>query len=351
MKVNKDQIVFSRWKALQFSYKRGHGHFWAYLKNRFQWYYYPRLHYVSKFPSHIDVEISTVCNMRCPMCYTLTTYFDGRVEKGFMSFDLYKKILDECGQYGTYSIRLSARGEPFLHKDIIKMIRYAKERVIKEVAVINNNLALTPTLFKEAMEAGLGWMTISFDGLYDTYEQIRRPAKFQESYEKIKEYKRIKDRACSYKPIIKVQSVWPAIKDCLEEYYQLFAPYVDHIASSPLMDNLKKDSDIEYYEDFDCHVIYQRLSIGYDGIVKLCINDDLSHHPVGDVRKQTIYEIWHGEKLTEARQIHRNHEGVKRLEPCRQCHYPRKTQPVVADFGDKKFEGRQFTKRSQKIGT
>lgn len=351
MKINQDQIVFSRWKALHFSYKRAHGHFWAYLKNRFKWYYYPRLHWVPRFPDHVDVEISSACNMKCPMCYTTTEGFKLNVKRQFMDFGLFKKIIDECAHYGTYSIRISLRGEPFLHKDVIKMIRYAREKGIKEVATLSNNLALNPALFKEAMEAGLGWLTISFDGLYDTYEKIRKPAKFQESYEKIKEYKRIKDRAGSYQPVIKVQSIWPAIKDCAEEYVRLFEPYVDSIASNPLIDYLKKDTDIDYIEDFDCPVPYQRLSLGSDGVVLMCINDEFCLHPIGDTNTQSLYEIWHGEELSRIRQIHRSHEGIKRLEPCKDCYLPRKTQPVVEHFGDKEIVVEKYTKRTEQIGT
>ena len=336
---------------MQFSYKRAHGRFGSYLRNRFIWYYYPRLHWVPKFPDHVDIEISSACDMKCPMCYTTAEYFKSNVKRQFMDFDLFRKMIDECAHYGTYSIRLSLRGEPFLHKDVIKMIRYAREKGIKEVATLSNNLALSPKLFKEAMEAGLSWLTLSFDGLYDTYEWIRRPAKFHESYEKIKEYKKIKERAGSYKPVVKVQSVWPAIKDCAEEYCRMFEPYVDGIASNPLIDYLHKDREVEYVEDFECHVLYQRLSIGSDGMVMMCVNDEFCLHPLGDANKQSLYEIWHGEELTKIRDIHRAHEGVRRLEPCKSCYYPRKTQPVIENIGDKKIVVDKYTKRTEEIGT
>jgi len=130
MKINKGQFIFSKWDGIKFSYKRGKGYLFRYLLNRFRWYYYPRLHYISRFPDHVDIEISSACNMRCPMCYTITEEFKKRVSRQFMSFELFKKIIDECTKYNVFSIRISLRGEPFIHPDVIKMIKYAHDKGI-----------------------------------------------------------------------------------------------------------------------------------------------------------------------------------------------------------------------------
>lgn len=350
MKINKDQIIPSRLTKLKFDFKRGSGHLFGYFSNRFRWHYYPRLRYVSKFPDHVDIEISSACNMKCPMCYTITDEFKQKVKKDFMDFELFKKIIDECVKYGTYSIRLSLRGEPFIHKNVVEMIKYAKDKGIKEVSSLTNNLAMTPNLFERVMKAGLDWLTISFDGLGETYEWIRKPAKFNASYEKIKEYKRIKNKAHSWKPVVKIQSVWPAIKDNAQEYMDAFEPYVDDIAINPLVDYLHNDEEVLYVDNFTCPVIYQRLVIGSDGIVMLCSNDEFCLHPIGDTNYQSVYSIWHGEKMNRAREIHRMHKGVELLEPCKHCYLPRKTQSVVEHIGDKKIVVDKYINRPDEIG-
>jgi MoaA/NifB/PqqE/SkfB family radical SAM enzyme len=350
MQINKDQVIPSRWKKLKFEYKRGSGHIFAYLMNRFRWHIYPRFNYVSKFPDHVDIELSSACNMKCPMCYTTTDEFKSRVKRMFIDMELFEKIVDECAEYGTYSIRVSLRGEPFIHKNVIEMIRYAKYKGIKEVSSLTNNLALTPSLFKDAMDAGLDWLVISFDGLGDTYESIRRPANFRESYEKIKEYKRIKQEANSWKPVIKVQTVWPAIKDNAREYYDAFEPYVDDIAINPLIDYLNKDSDIIYKSNFECPNLYQRLSIGSDGIALLCAYDQFYWHTAGDVNHESLYNIWHGEKMTKVREIHKNHKGVELLKACRHCYLSREMQPVIEKFGDKNIIIDKYINRPDEVG-
>lgn len=350
MKINADQIHLSQWKRFQFHYRRGSGHRWAYLKNRFIWHFFPRLRQVSKFPDHVDIELSAACDMACPMCYTITEEFDQSVKKKLMSFDLFKKVVDECAQYGCYSIRLSLRGEPFLNKHIVEMTRYAKRAGIKEVSTLTNGLRLSPSLFKELMEAGLDWLTISFDGIGKTYDEIRAPATFEAAVEKIKAYKRIKDEAGSVKPVVKIQPVWPSIKDCAKEFYDLFETYVDHIVSNPLVDYLRKDAEVEYLENFTCPVLYQRLVIGSDGKILLCSNDEMGMHPLGDANTDSLHEVWQGSRMEEARAIHRQHRGVELLEPCRHCYLPRKTQRVMEKMGDAYIPVEKLIKRPDVVG-
>ncbi|MDA2915366.1 radical SAM protein [Nitrospinae bacterium AH_259_B05_G02_I21] len=351
MKINKGQFTLStplQW--LKFNLGRGRGHFVRYLTNRFRWHIYPRLGRVSRFPDHVDIELSSACDMVCPMCYTVSDDFKKMVTHKNIDPDLFRKIVDECAHYGTYSIRLSFRGEPFLHRKIVELTRYAKEKGIKEVSTLTNGLRLNPTQFEEMLDAGLDWLTISFDGVGETYEKIRRPAKFDEAVEKIRTYKAIKERRGSAKPVIKVQTVWPAIKDDPQAFYDLFEPIVDQVSTNPLMDYLHLDTDIEYEEGFSCPVLYQRLVIGSDGKVLLCINDELGRHIVGDVNTQSLYEIWHGERLTEARAIHRQRRGVELLTPCKACHLPRKTEVRRFEVDGRVIQLEAYTKRTEVIG-
>ncbi|MFC2004455.1 radical SAM/SPASM domain-containing protein [Chloroflexota bacterium] len=353
MKINKGQFrLSSKSRELRFNYRRGKGHLCRYILNRFKWHWYPRMHYVSRFPDHVDIETSSACNMHCPMCYTITEEFKRTVKHQLMSFELFRKIIDECAKHNIYSIRLSLRGEPFIHKDIIKIIQYAHDSGIKEISMLTNGLALTPELFEKAMRAGLTWLTISVDGVGEIYEMIRPPAKFDELVEKIKGFKEIKTKNKSVQPVVKIQGIWPAVKECMEEYYNIFSPYVDGMASNPLIDYLRKDdeSKIEYEEDFDCPVLYQRLVIGSDGRVLLCSNDDMGAYIIGDVNEESIFNIWHGKQIQKARDLHRKHMGYKEVEPCKECYLPRKTVPVVETIGDRKLVINKYIDRTEEIG-
>ena len=137
----------------------------------------------------------------------------------------------------------------------------------------------------------------------------------------------MKDELGVSKPVIKVQGIWPAIRENPTAYYEALEPYTDLIAYNPLIDYLHNDSKIIYEENFACPQLYQRLVVGSDGRVMMCSNDEDTQHPVGDAYKQTIHEIWHGEEMQKVRELHSQKDGFKELGVCRNCYYPRKAIP------------------------
>jgi len=353
LQINKNQaFLSSRMDNFKFNLKRGHGNLLSYALDRFRWHIYPRLHHVSKFPTHIDIELSSSCNLNCPMCYTTTDEFKQNVDRTLLDFNLYKKIIDECSKHRShYSIRLSWRGEAFLNPQIYEMIKYAKQKGIKEVSTLTHGGFLDPEKFEELVDLGLDWLTISFDGVDETYEQVRAPLKYKESLEKIKKYSEIKKRKKSVKPVLKIQGIWPAIAKNPEKFFSTFEPLVDQVASLPLVDYLRKDTEIEYIENFTCPVLYQRMTVDALGQVKLCYNDEMGNINVGDLNFQTVEEVWRGELLQNARDIHLKHKGVEELEPCKHCFYPRKTEEKLIKIDGREISGDGVSNRSQMLGT
>lgn len=351
MKINKGQFTLnSRSKNFKFELKRGHGNLLSYLKNRIQWHLNPRFHTVSKYPLHIDIELSSLCDLNCPMCYTTTEEFKEKVERGLFDYDLFKKIIDESADNGLYSIRLSWRGESFLHPKIYEMIKYAKEKGIKEVSTLTHGGRLDEKNFEKLIDLGLDWLTISFDGMKETYEKIRFPLKFDDAVKKIKNYQQIKKQRGVVKPVIKVQTVWPAISKNPEEFYNIFNPITDQVASNPLIDYLQNDTDIVYEPNFTCPQLWERLVIGSDGIALLCANDEMASYKVGDAKTESIFDIWHGKKLNEAREIHLSHMGVQKINACKHCYLPRKTTRETTEVDNRFVNIDNYINREQTVG-
>lgn len=351
MKINKNIVYLSKFEFIKFNLKRGKGHLFSYMMDRFRWNIYPRIHHVSKFPTHIDLELSSACDLNCPMCYTTTDEFKKNVVRTNMDFEFFKKIVDECKKYPShYSIRLSWRGEPFLNSHAFDMIKYAKENGIKEVSTLTHGGFLDAQKFEKLVDLGLDWITISTDGVGEDYEKIRAPLNFKEHVEKLKRYNEIKKEKGVVKPIIKIQGVWPAIEKSVDEYYETFSPLADQVAASPLLDFLRMDNNREYIDDFTCPVLYERLTIGSDGKAYLCYNDEMGSVVVGDANNESVHDIWHGKKLEKSRKIHLDHLGVQELPPCKYCMYPRKTKKDKADVKGKSINVDNYTNRSQTVG-
>lgn len=301
-------------KKIKLHYRRGRGKFIPYLINRIQFNYLCKLHIKTNFPPHVDIEPTMQCNMKCPMCFQQHM----RIPKEcFLDFDLYKKIIDECAENNLYSIRLCHRGEPLLHPRIVEMIRYAKKRGVKEVFTLTNGLLLNEKLILDLFEAGLDWLQLSIDGAYSTYEKIRYPAKFEEICTKVKLLHKIRKEQKRLRPIIWIQSLWSAVKDNPQEFIKLFTPFVDKIAF-----HVDFDYEHRFEKDphFICYRLWHRMMIMADGIVPMCNSDFLKDEIIGDMRKQTIKEIWNGEKLMRIRKLNLERRRME-LAPCSLCNW------------------------------
>lgn len=87
--------------------------------------------------SGLQFELSSRCNERCIHCYIP----NGKKNKGFdMPFEKVAKVLDEFADMGGIHVTLSG-GEAFLHKDLIKICEYCREKDLK-ISILSNLIAL-----------------------------------------------------------------------------------------------------------------------------------------------------------------------------------------------------------------
>lgn len=334
----------------QFEEYRGDGWEEEYADYRHNWTEYAQKQLVSDFPLLVDIELSSICNLKCPMCYTITDEFKQHVNATLMNWELYKKIIDEIGGK-VPAIRLSLRGEATLHTKFLEAIKYAKDHGIKEVSTLTNGSKLTLPYVQKMITAGIDWITISVDGIGTTYERVRKPLKFNDLLDKIRTIKQYKAEHKLKRPVIKVQGIWPAIVESgPDNYYNTFTPYVDLVAFNPLIDYLSNDTHIEYLEEFTCPQQYQRLVIGADGLVMKCSNDEENREVIGDIKHETVHQVWHSEKMQTARNMHLQPRGFMQSAVCRKCYLPRKTEDEEAQVGMRSFIVQNYVHRIQLIG-
>lgn len=321
-----------------------------YKEYRENWIKFPKEQIVNEYPLLLDLELASVCNLKCPMCYTITEEFKNKVNSKFMEFKLFKKIIDEI-EGKVPAIRLSLRGESTLHPKFVECIKYAKEKGIKEISTLTNGSKLKLEYFKKIVEAGIDWITVSVDGLDSEYEKIRKPLKFDEILKIITDISSYKKENNLHKPVIKIQSLWPAIKENPSKFYNTFEPITDLIAFNPLIDYLQKDSNIVYVENFLCPQLYQRLVVGADGLVMLCSNDEENDYIVGNANTESILSIWHGKALNRVREMHKQKNGFKNLDICKKCYLPRATEAnESSEVNGRKFKVFNYINREQQIG-
>ena len=320
-----------------------------YKKYRGDWSELPKRLSVREYPLLVDIELSSVCNLKCPMCYTITDKFKEKVNTTRMEYGLFVKLIDEIAGK-VPAVRLSLRGEPTLHKNFIDCVTYAKSKGVGEVSFLTHGGKLTLQLYQKLVEAGADWITVSIDGVGGVYESIRKPLKFDKLVLQLREIAEWRQSNNIDKPVIKIQGVWPAIRVNPDKYYEIFAAVSDLVAFNPLIDYLQNDSELELIEDFCCPQQYQRLVIGADGLVMKCSNDEENEEVIGDVTKESVSQVWHGQKMREIRALHLRGEALKSSSVCRKCYLPRQTYEERCSVGGREIIVHQYTNRIQTVG-
>lgn len=334
--------------------KLSHGWEDEYKEYRRLWEDLPSNQKIRDYPLLVDLETVSRCNLKCPMCPTVTDEFvEKRVtpfKKGQIKYSLIEKIINEVAGK-IYSLRLSWIGEPTLHPRLIDAVRLAKNSGIKEVSFLTNGYRLHLDYFIKLAEAGVDLITVSIDGMGETYNEIRKPLKFEETLKKLQDISDYKKANNLNKPLIKIQGVWPAIRENPEGFYNTFSPIVDLIAFNPLIDYLHNDNEIVYEDNFACPQHYQRVVIGSNGKASMCSSDDFMDIDIGDAETQTIHEIWHGEKFKEVRAVHDREDGFKSIKPCKNCYYPRKAEAdEEAVINGRVIKIENYVNRAQEVG-
>ena len=296
------------------SFIKKQGNLIKFLHNRFQWYNYPRLSQVAEFPLHVDIEVSANCDLTCPMCPRRHADVS---EYNHMDFNLFKRIVDECAQYNLFSARLSWRGESLTHPQFLDFVRYIKtEKKIPNVSFLTNGHKLNQEIAIGLVEAGIDYVSFSVDGIDDIYDIVRAPAKFESVYNGIKTLKEIREKVGKPRPQIRIIGLWPAIAKNAEGYFNKMKHVADKIVTNPVKD-YRITNETKFAKDYVCQYPWERLFVGCDGRTQPCSNS-IERLYIGDVREQTLAQIWKGEVMDKLRKDHI--EGrIDRYFACSRC--------------------------------
>jgi radical SAM protein with 4Fe4S-binding SPASM domain len=298
----------------------------AYQKYREEWKQRPIKFQADNFPLHLDIESTNNCNLKCTMC--TRNFMKEKI--GFMKWDLYKKIIDEAAKHKLPSIKLNYRGEPLMHPDLIKMVKYAKNNGIIEVQFNTNGLLLDEEISRELIKAGIDRIIFSFDGATkETYEKIRTGSNFEKVMGNIKRFVDIKNLMGKKRPCTRIQMV--KTKENVHEinkFISMWTPVVNRVAISTRREPQGNKKENEH---FPCPQIWQRMVVCWDGDVRACCGDWHGEIKLGDANKQDIYEIWHSKKYEWLRKMHSSGK-FNDISVCEKCEVntPRKDASLMS---------------------
>ncbi len=288
-----------------------------FIEYRRRWKEWPETFTVGEFPLFLDIEVTSVCNLKCPFC--ATTYRSREIEKGFITFEIVKKVIDEGKDNGLYGVKFNYRGEPLLHPDIHKFVKYAKEKGLIDVYFNTNAIRLTESIALRLIDSGLDRISISIEGYTkDVYEGKRVGSEFDTVLRNVQKLKELKERLGVSQPKVRIQTVQlPELIDHLEEYKDFWLPLADEVAYLDYKEMKARKKGIVY--PWACPQLWQRMQVWWDGTILPCNHDDKARFFLGNVNEISIKEGWNSEFLNSVRQKHK--EGLAHLqEACDGCY-------------------------------
>jgi len=291
---------------------------------RYAWLNNPREFKIGEFPLHLDIELTNICNLRCAYCASTHNKW-GSDAKGKMSFDLFKRIIDEGARNGLYSIKFSLRGESLLHEELPEMIRYAKSKGIIDMYFNTNGVLLDTAKGIELIEAGLNRISVSCDGWdKESFEKNRTGASFEKVYNNILELRSSREKLNKDYPKIRIQAVgFGEVRQNWQKYLKLWKPLAEEVGYLDARDEGAGARHGGKKADWACPFLWQRMVILWDGTILPCLLhgvDDSESMEMGNVIDTSIKEQWLSEKMENFRTLHKKGHSHK-IEACDKCSY------------------------------
>ena len=273
------------------------------------------------WPEIVQIESTNICNAKCVFC----PRDEMHRRQGVMAFDLFKKVVDECVELGITHVRVHNYGEPFIDRQLVEKVRYAKEQGIKEVGMISNGSLITDAVARGMIEAGLDAINISVDAAgRDVFESTRVGLKYDKVIANIERIVRIRTALEQRRPKLILSFVRQnnsADEQAFIEHWKRIADKIHITDLHNWAGTLNRESDV----NFPCYRPWLTFTVLWDGRVSLCCADFDGRTVLGDLKTSTIREIWNAEPYRQARRMHLESGGP---DICRSCDLPRKDSPL-----------------------
>lgn len=243
------------------------------------YYHIPRIYNWLKgkniYPIYIEVGIYSGCNHRCSFCaFDFLQY-----SANSLQLDCFKRFINVAAKKGVKSILFAGEGEPLLHKNVIELVSFTKNKGI-DVALATNGVMLSKDKSRKLLSC-LTWLKVSLDAAdKNTYANTHGTNKedFKAVITNLKETVKIRNKnkyGCvigaqlllipeNYKEVIKFVQI---MRDIGIDY-AVIKPYSHHPSSHNFINSkfsYKKtgflEKQLERYSSDSFQVIFRRRAM------------------------------------------------------------------------------------------
>lgn len=289
-------------------------------------------------PINITIEPTNVCNAQCPVCETGAGVLERK--QAYLSLENFKIIMDKIAPH-TNSLMYYFMGEPFLNKEWVQQVQYAKEKGVPFISTCTNGDV--KGIPQGIIDSGIDFVSFQMGGTtQETHEIYRVNTKLKNIQNNLLETIRLKKEHNATKLHIEAgfilmkhneHQVEEFIEWCKEigvDSFNIIDPCVRTVEQGNQYLPTNKDNwiyDPKKFEEGqlqrrvipqnDCPWIYYSMTIMSNGDVSPCCHDACGKETMGNILTQELEEIWNGDKYQNFRD--RIHTNQKNVDICRLC--------------------------------
>ena len=299
----------------------------------------PLANKLEEWPGALLIDITNRCNAKCVWCPN-----PDLTNLGAMDMDLYRKIIDDYGTRGGV-VTFGTFGEPLMDKQIKERIEYLKQYPkIHKIEVLTNGYFLNDKIVPTLLENKVG-VDISLDELdKETFEDVKK-MNFDVVRNNIVNFLQANEKAEHPVSInIRIKTMKTVEETMEQELFKIIAKHDCSVILNSIDDNiisnwagkLDKDAFMQKYRGENeqktrfthkrfnqmntapCTQLWKWMVVYWDGSTVLCCADMFSQTVVGDLKTNSITEVWNGPVMKKFREKMVNRERFK-IPICQDC--------------------------------
>jgi radical SAM protein with 4Fe4S-binding SPASM domain len=273
-------------------------------------------------PPSIQIEPTNFCNADCICCSVSRS----TRPRGNMNLELFHNIIDDASQIGVRRIILFLHGESLLHPNIIDMIRYIKQQNLA-FNITTNGMPLNKKKIDDLLDSGLDsgdYISFSILGSSkDVHEGIMRGGNYNRVEKNARYLLNQRKKRKLNGPIVETH-FYEMEENTHEkdEYIKKWRGIVDHaVISGKISEAFQKYKQREAPlppRVRTCSHLWQKMTVFWNGDVTICNQDVDGDWILGNLKENSIKELWTSDKLLSIKKAHKK-KDFSNLPLCYDC--------------------------------
>ncbi len=305
-------------------------------------------------PFTLYVEPTNICNFKCVYCPESFPDFEER-SGGLHRMDIvgFERICDQVLELGgVKTLNMYMMGEPFVNKNLADFIRIAKQRRIADrIIITSNGSLLTEDASRRVIEAGLDYLRISvYGGQSEPFaRKTQSKIPLDRVHRNVARFKALRDEMKGPTFLyVKMIDSEDAVEN--QHFLDLFSPIADETVVEPVMNwNDPEEGNLAQVDREEmlqtalfqnkktvCPFPFYTLVIHSDLRVSVCCVDWAKETVVGDLKTQTLADVWRGERLREFQLAHLERRQSE-IGACKNCTYLHTAPDNLDDLSVREF--------------